>query len=187
MCYAAALIPAALTAFSAISQGRQQAAQASAAATNARTNALFAQDAAYDALDRGRKEAALQRIKTGQMIGTQRAAQAANGGLVNQDTNAILQEDTAQIGELDALTIENNAAREAYGYQAQALSGFSNARQLEQQSRSASRNSLLGGVISGASAYFGAGGGFGGSASAGVNLQGQNNPLYNNSAYVSRL
>lgn len=185
MCWVA-LIPAALTAFSAIQQGRQQSAQASAAASNARTNALFAQDAAYDALDRGRKEAGLQRLKTGQMIGTQRASQAANGGLVNQDTNAVMQEDTAALGELDALTIENNAAREAYGYKAQALSGFSNARQLEQQAASASRNSLLGGVISGATQYFMAGGGFTGGGS-GLNLQGQSAPLYNNSSYVSRL
>ena len=116
-----ALIPVALAVVGGISQGNAQDAQAQSQARNMRTNAMYANNAADDALTRGRYDAALQRIRTGQMIGTQRTAMAANGGLVDEGTNAVLQQDTAQLGELDALTIQNNAAREAYGLKVQAM------------------------------------------------------------------
>jgi len=187
MCWMA-LIPVAIAAFSSMQQSRAKEGQESAAADTARTNAMYAGDAADDAVARGRYQAGLQRIRTQQAVGTQRVAQAANGGMVNQDTNALLQEDTAAIGELDALTIQNNAAREAYGYKAQAITGMSNANTLSTAADSTGRNSLLGGVVSGVGAYFGGGGGLGSFGStSGTNTQGQAKPLYNNSAYVGRL
>lgn len=162
-----ALIPVAIGLVSSMQQGNAQNAQAQAAATTARTNAGYANKAAADAITRGTYDADIQRIRTSQSIGTQRAAMAANGGQVNSGSNATIQEDTAQLGELDALTIQNNAAREAYGYKVQALSGYSNANALVQQGASAQRNSLLGGVIKGAGSLFG-GGFFGGSGGVGA-------------------
>lgn len=151
-------------------QGNAAKAQAGQQALQQRTNALYAQDAANDATKRGAYEADLQRVRTGQAIGTQRAAMASNGGMVDSGSNSRLQEDTAAIGELDALTIQNNAAREAYGYKVQALTGFNNARQTEANGDTAQRSSILGGVIKGASSYFGSSGfgGFGGGTGAGT-------------------
>lgn len=83
---------------------------------------------------------------------------AANGGLVDEGTNSVLQQDTAQLGELDALTIQNNAAREAYGLKVQAMQGFRNATDTELAGKNAKQNSLMGGVIKGAGSFFGGGG-----------------------------
>jgi len=164
MCWMA-LIPLAISVVGGMSQGRQQEAAANSQASQLRTNAMFANEAAGDAMERGRKDAGLQRLRTQQMIGTQRAVAAANGGDVNDGSNALLQEDTAALGELDALTIQNNAAREAYGYKVQAIQGFSNARQTVANGQAASRSSFLGGVMNGVGGMMG-GGGMGGGGSA---------------------
>lgn len=159
MCFpaAAAAIPVALSAFSGLMQGQQQAAQAKAQASALRQNALYLNNAANDAKVRGAIEADQSRVQTQQLIGTQRAAQAANGGLVNEGSNAIIQQDTAQLGELDALTISNNAAREAYGYQVEASNALTNARQLSKIAKRSPISSLLGGVIQGAAGAYSSG------------------------------
>lgn len=173
MCWLA-LIPVALAVVGGMKQGQAQEQQADAAAFQQRTNASYANIAANDAVARGTYDADLQRIKTGQNVGTQRTAQASNGGEVNDGSNANLQADTAALGELDALTIQNNAAREAYGYKVQALTGQQNANQLVANGQSAAQSSLLGGIINGAGSFFGSGqgrsmfSGFGGSAPSGA-------------------
>jgi hypothetical protein len=47
---------------------------------------------------------------------------AANGVDLNSGSALRIQGDTAKLGDVDALTIRNNAARAAYGYQLQGLS-----------------------------------------------------------------
>lgn len=187
MCWMA-LIPVALAVVGGMQQGKADEANAQAAARTSRTNALYANEAANDALTRGRYDADLQRLRTGQMIGTQRTAQAANGGMVNEGSNAALQEDTAQLGELDALTIQNNAAREAYGLKVQAMQGFRNAVDTELAGKNAKQNSLMGGVVKGAGSFFGGGGMsmFGGGQGGGTSAAlGSNGPaLNNNQAYA---
>lgn len=153
MCWVS-LIPVAAAVAGGVMQGNAAKAQAGQQALQQRTNALYAQDAADDSIKRGAYDADLQRVRTAQAVGTQRTAQAANGGDVNSGSNARLQEDTAALGELDALTIQNNAAREAYGYRVQALNGLSNARQTEANGKAAQRSSILGGIIGGAGSYF---------------------------------
>ncbi len=69
---------------------------------------------------RGQRDANLQRVATRQTIGSQRAAFAAQGVEVNDGSALEVQADTAMLGELDALMIQSNAAREALGYKAQA-------------------------------------------------------------------
>lgn len=167
MCWMA-LIPLAISVVGGMSQGRQQEAAASAQSRELRMNAEFANDAAGDAMARGRQDAGLQRLRTQQMIGTQRAAAAANGGDVNDGSNALIQEDTAALGELDALTIQNNAAREAYGYKVQAIQGFSNARQAISNGQKASQASFLGGIMNGVGGMMGGGGMGGGGSSIGT-------------------
>lgn len=163
MCFAA-LIPLAIGVAGGLLQGQQAQAQAASQASALDRNAQFLSNAAADARKRGAYEADWQRVQTQSLIGSQRAAQAANGGLVDQDTNAIITQDTAQLGELDALTIANNAAREAYGYEVEASDARLTASNLRKQGKRAMTSSLLGGALSGASSAFG-GGMFGGASS----------------------
>lgn len=188
MCWMA-LIPVAMAVVGGMQQGKAEDAAAQAQATTMRTNAGYANEAAEDALSRGRYDADLQRLRTGQLIGTQRAAMAANGGMVDEGTNSILQQDAAQLGELDALTIQNNAAREAYGLKVQAIQGYSNANATELAGKNAKQNSLMGGVIKGAGSFFGGGGmsmfgGGGSGAGTAAAFTGNSGALNNNQAYV---
>lgn len=186
MCWMA-LIPVAIGAVSGMMQGQAAEAQANQQAAALRQNAMYLNRAAKDARTRGAYEADWQRIGTQSLIGTQRAAQAASGGVVDMDSYAIQAQDTAQLGELDALTISNNAAREAYGYDVEASGMLTNARQMQQAAKRNTMTSILGGAAQG----FGAGGGFSafssGGGASGVNLQGQARPLTNNAAYVRNM
>lgn len=109
-------------------------------------NAALKEDAAQESIFAGNTSADWQRVRTGQAIGTQRAVQAANGIDVNSGSAAQLQDDTAMIGELDALTIQNNAAREAYGYRIQADQDRLNAIQTKTNAGNNAMGSILGGL-----------------------------------------
>lgn len=85
-----------------------------------KTNERMANIQADQAIKRGDKEAQAVRQKTKQLIGSQRAALAAQGIEVNADTSADIQADTASLGALDALTVKNNAWLESWGYKVQA-------------------------------------------------------------------
>ncbi len=89
-----------------------------------RNNATVAQQQADDAIARGKVEEQKRRMLTQQQIGTQTAALAGQGTDLEGSPTDILG-DTKATGELDALTIRNNAAREAYGYTMQAY-GYNN-------------------------------------------------------------
>lgn len=144
-----ALIPVAIGAGAGLMQGLGKKAEANAQADQLRQNALFLRQSAADAEARGRSESDWARVETQQLIGTQRAAQAASGGEVNTDTNALIQQDTAQLGELDALTISNNAAREAYGYNVEAASNLQNAKRIKKAGKNAVLTSVIGGALGG--------------------------------------
>ncbi|MBA4359811.1 MAG: hypothetical protein C0411_03650 [Pseudomonas sp.] len=108
-------------------------------------NAAFKDQTAQETLNAGDTSADWQRVRAGQAVGTQRSAQAANGIDVNSGSAAQLQDDTAMLGELDALTIQNNAAREAYGYKTQAQQDRSNAQQVLTNAGNKATGSILGG------------------------------------------
>lgn len=75
---------------------------------------------AADALRRGEIEEGRYRQQVGAMIGQQRVSMAAQGLDVNDGSALQVQQDTARIGEIDAMTIRHNAAMEAWGYKVQA-------------------------------------------------------------------
>lgn len=83
-------------------------------------NARIAEIQADDALARGREAEGIHRKRTKAIIGSQRARFGAQGVEINDGSALDVQADTAYLGELDALTIRNNAAREAWGYKVQA-------------------------------------------------------------------
>jgi len=115
-------------------------------AAMAEQNATYKEAAAQDAEKRGAVEADRYRRQVGQLIGTQRSGFAANGIDVNSGTAAEIQDDTAAFGEFDALTIANNAAREAWGYRVGAQNDLMNGRMAQSNAKSAATGSILGGV-----------------------------------------
>lgn len=128
----------AIGAVSSYSQGKQQQAMYNYEAQVAEENAKIAQKNAATERQTGIEEARLQRMKTLQAIGSQKTAMAANNMDVTQGTSLDIIQDTAAMGELDALQIETNYERKALAYEQQA-SNYSNQANLD--------------VISGRNAY----------------------------------
>jgi hypothetical protein len=165
-----ALIPVAIAAVGGMMQGQQKSAADIGQASALTQNAAYLNRAANDARYRGVVDADTQRVQTQNMIGTQRAAMAGNGGIVDEGSNALLQQDVAQYGELDAMIISNNAAREAYGYEVQATGNLTNAKTLKSNAKTGLMSSLLGGVVGGLGGAFSSGVfSGGGSTGAGTN------------------
>lgn len=75
------------------------------------------------ALKKGKEEADKHRRKVKQLQGTQRAAAAAAGIDISDTEGSAFQliSETGKFGAIDAITIENNAYREAWGMQYQAI------------------------------------------------------------------
>lgn len=105
---------------SSIQQGEQQQAYYNYQAQVAQENAKIAQSNAALERQQGIEESRLQRIKTAQAIGSQQTAMAANGIDVTQGTALDVIEDTAAMGELDALQTRYNYERKAIQYEQQA-------------------------------------------------------------------
>lgn len=127
------------TAYAAYSQKRAGDAQASIA----EKNAAIAERAAQDAIERGKVAENEQRQKVRQLQGEQKAAMAAAGADVQSGSNLDTLSDTAMVGEFDALTIRNNAAREAYGYRTQSAQYSAEAALAQQRGTSSLYGSLL--------------------------------------------
>lgn len=83
-------------------------------------NAKVADLQGKDAVERGALDESKFRAHVRGQIGSQRTGFAAQGVDVGFGSPVDAQADTAYLGELDALTIRNNAAREAWGFQVQA-------------------------------------------------------------------
>ena len=83
-------------------------------------NAQLADYQAQQTALAGSIEEERQRAKTRQMVGTQRAALAANGLDLSEGTPLDLVVETAAVGTEDALNIRYNAMREAWGFRQQA-------------------------------------------------------------------
>lgn len=83
-------------------------------------NAGLADIQAQDTLARGREDEGRQRRSNRQLAGSQRAALAASGVDINSGSAQDVVDSDAALGEFDAMTIRNNAARQAWGYQVQA-------------------------------------------------------------------
>jgi hypothetical protein len=83
-------------------------------------DATFADAQATDAIARGHEAELRSREGTRQLTGSQRASYAAQGLSLDTGSPADVVTGDRALGELDALTIRNNARREAYGYSTQA-------------------------------------------------------------------
>lgn len=129
------------------SQASSAKSQAEFSAAQFSANKKFADISAGDAITRGEKNAQLERQKTRQQIGAQRAAAGASGVDVNYGSAADVQADTAGQGAMNELTIRNNAWREAWGYKTQAISAGASAGMAELGGDNQARNTLITGGV----------------------------------------
>jgi hypothetical protein len=138
--------------------GQLQQAQATATADryNAKVqdmNAILAERRAKDAQERGAREEQRKRQEVAALKGRQRAAMAANGVDLTFGSPLDTITDTAVLGELDALTIRQNTAREAYDYRVDAV----NKRAGAALSRSSADAAITGGYLAAAGTILGGG------------------------------
>lgn len=85
-----------------------------------RYNAQVAEYQSEDALVRGEIKEQRFRRDAAKFIGSQKVALAAQGIEIDDDSALDVMANTAYLAEVDALTIRNNAKREAWGYKVQA-------------------------------------------------------------------
>ena len=140
-----------------IAQGEAAQAAGDFSARQSEANARLQEMQATDVEKRGKKEAQLHRRKVRGLIGSQRAALAAQGLDVNTGTAQDVQLETAQFGEEDAATIRKNAIREAYGLRVGAVNTRSQGKFDQIAGRASKRTSYLTGGMQaagyGAQAY----------------------------------
>ncbi len=110
--------------------------QALLAEQQAIDNQKLANRSAADVLRIGGVEAGRVRTQASQVVGEQRAAYASSGVDVDSGTAMDVQIAARMIGELDANTIRNNAAREAWGIKTQG-------RQMRKQGEQARKQGYL--------------------------------------------
>ena len=108
-----------LGALSSIQQGQAQAARAETQAQLQRRNQKIAQQRAEDRRELGEIEADRRRRQADLQIGTQKSTLAGRGVRIDTGTPQDVFEGTAEFGELDALTLRNNAERDALRFEQQ--------------------------------------------------------------------
>jgi len=113
--------------FSAYQGAQAQKGQAKYQAAVARNNQIYSDQQAErnealarDAIKRGETEEYRTRLKTKALAGQQKSALASSGVDVAYGSSIDLIGDTFELGELDALTVRNNAERESNNYENQA-------------------------------------------------------------------
>lgn len=152
MCEATTLSLVALAASGAYTAHVQRE-QGKADADIAENNARLAQADADATNAMATRESEQQAWRARQVMGQQRAAIAANNLDPTLGTPSDILGDTALFSEVDQQTIRMNAARQAWGFQAQAQN-FRNQGQLAKWSGNAqAKGTILGALASGASIY----------------------------------
>lgn len=129
--------------------------QAKANAAREENNARLAADQAKDAQALGDREGEQATWRTRALIGQQRAAIGAAGIDSAIGTPAEILGETAMFGEIDQQSIRLNAARSAWGFNAQATNAQNNAKQARWGGKQQANATLLAGLGSTASAVGG--------------------------------
>lgn len=116
---------------------------ADVAESNARLVDLQASDAAARSID---QQAQLSR-QTGQLIGRQRAATAANGVSLNEGSPVAVDASTRWMNDVDLATLRNNAARTAWGYNVQKQNYLTQAKAYRAGADAVSPSMAVGGTL----------------------------------------
>lgn len=151
-------VGAAYSAYQQKQAGKAQQGQLNYQAAVDRNNKIISDRYAQDAIDRGKVEEEEQRRKTQQIKGNQRVGFAANGIDLGSDVVTETLQDTAMYGELDALTVRNNAQREAYGYKVQGMNFEASAINNTvsgKNAKTAGKTAAFGTILSGGSSVLG--------------------------------
>lgn len=127
---ATSAIGAGVGAYGQVQASNAASASAKANAQIAENNQQIATNNANAAVQAGNQQAAMSQAKTRASVGAIKASQAAAGIDVNSGTDVDVRSSAADLGELDAINIRGNAAKTAYGYQAQGTS-FENTANLD--------------------------------------------------------
>lgn len=109
--------------------------------------ALRSEMAGGDARRRGNREAGLIRMAASQAIGRQTVAQGVSGVDSNSGTALEQLGDSRLLSELDIQTAQNNAAREAWGYRAEAAEQRYGAQRARQRGVNRAASSFLGSIF----------------------------------------
>ena len=146
MCTLLSALSAVASLYSGVAQARNARAQADAQASALEANARNAQILGHDAIERGGQEELRLRRSLAQVAGNQ-TVQAANSGIdINSGSVRDARNASVSEGEHDAEAIRFNAARERWGYQAQANNLNNQAAYARAAGRAASNNILFGTV-----------------------------------------
>lgn len=156
----ASVLSAGVGAYGVIQQGNANAAAANYQGQVAANNATIAEQNARTATAAGEAQVEQSRMKTKALIGTIEAAQASSGIDTGSGSPLDIRTSQKQVGELDAETIRNNAARQAYGYRSQSTSfaadqglDASRAASASQAGTIGAVGSILGGASSAGTKY----------------------------------
>lgn len=116
-------------------------------------NANVADQQAADALARGDQAVGQSRAQSRVLTGSQRASQAAEGVDINSGSAAGVQANDAALGELDRMTLAQNAQRESWGYKVEAANDRAQgnlARMGGRNTAAGLRNAATGTLLNGA-------------------------------------
>lgn len=114
------------------------------------TNARLANLKAKDAIERGKTEANKLRSESRKFIGAQRAAAAAQGVQVDIGSVGDIVNETENLTALDAITIKNNAFREAFGYRVESIEQRYMGQNARRSADFEARSTILTGIQQGA-------------------------------------
>jgi len=110
----------------------------------AKNNQIMAQQNADYATQAGEVESQREGMKTAQQIGTIKTQGGASGLDVNAGSKGQVVESATELGQLDAMTIRNNAAWKAYGFKTQAMNFGAQADVYSQAATKSMFSSLIG-------------------------------------------
>jgi hypothetical protein len=125
---------------------RAQQVQGQTAKAIGRNNQILAEQAAQDAERRGGENASTARRRGDQVLGAQRAAQAASGLDLSVGTAAELQDQTSFFTDIDQKTARDNAAREAWSARAQGANYRASGDAAAYQGNLGATGTLIGGA-----------------------------------------
>jgi hypothetical protein len=117
----ASVAGAGVAAYGSIEASEAQAASAKYNSEIATQNAVLAQRNATSAAQAGEQQVAVQQQKTRSEVGAIEANQAASNINVDSGSAVDVRSSAAELGELNALTVRSNAAKQAYGYETEAV------------------------------------------------------------------
>jgi hypothetical protein len=109
-------------------------------------NALSAEQAASDAIERAQLPGSRARMQGSQIVGAQRAQLGATGVDVNVGSPTQLAAQTRVFSDLDEQIIRNNSAREAYGYRSKANMFRRDAKEQAEAARTEKTTAMIGGM-----------------------------------------